>query len=263
MKRFFTSDWHLNSALINKYAHRPVADAKLAAQGLVDMCNKLAGPEDTVIHVGDFILEGYDRHGNEEDCAKDMPKQDAWMKQIKAKFFCIEGNHDTGHNGESAAKCLLLDLNQNYRGVTCGHHPSYCKEYAGNYGSTSKHGKIHIHLCGHVHGKWLLLFDSVRRVLNINVGVDVWEQQLVRDAEITALLDYFRANLWTKIANDGSHWSNFSLTRDAFEKFKIAHSAEVKAQREVRKAEKHAKKGLTQAECERRKSEAMKKKGLI
>lgn len=278
MKRFFTSDWHLNSALINEYAHRPVADAKLAAQGLVDMCNKFAGPEDTVIHVGDFILEGYDRHGKEEDCAKDMPKQDAWMKQIKAKFFCIQGNHDNGHNGESAAKCLLLDLNQNYKNVTVGHYPS-CSQvikksrsgrtvftkhsvdgYQGLYGS---HKKIHIHLCGHVHDKWLIMFDSEHCVLNINVGVDVWEQKLVRDAEITSLLDYFRANLWTKIANDGSRWSNFSMSRQEFEKFKLAHSAEVKAQRQVRKAEKHKAKGLSAEECERRKIEAMKKKGLI
>ena len=34
-------------------------------------------------------------------------------------------------------------------------------------------------------------------------------------------------------------------------------------QREVRRAEKHAKKGLTLAECERRRIEAMKKKGLL
>ena len=34
-------------------------------------------------------------------------------------------------------------------------------------------------------------------------------------------------------------------------------------QREVRRAEKHTKKGLTLAECERRRIEAMKKKGLL
>ena len=69
--------------------------------------------------------------------------------------------------------------------------------------------------------------------------------------------------MWTKNNPTPGKWTNFTLTRDALEKFKIAHSAEVKAQREVRKAEKHAKKGLTPEECERRKIEAMKKKGLI
>ena len=92
---------------------------------------------------------------------------------------------------------------------------------------------------------------------------NVWDYKPVRDAEITKLLDYFRATMWTKINPTPGKWTNFTLTRDALEKFKIAHSAEVKAQREVRKAEKHAKKGLTPAECERRRIEAMKKKGLI
>ena len=255
MKRFFTSDWHLNSALIGKYAHRPVIDAKLAAQGLIDMCNKLAGPEDTVIHVGDFILEGYDRHGKEEDCAKDMPKQDAWMKQIKAKFFCIEGNHDTGHNGESAAKCLLLDLNQNYRGVTCGHHPSYCKEYAGNYGSTSKHGKIHIHLCGHVHGKWKYSYDNKNYVLNYNVGVDCHNYRLVKDSDITEDLDFIFTyhdfnNSWKMTCEDEVKW-------------KAEIKLNLNIARTQRKHDRYLKKGLTEAECLRRKEEALRKKGLL
>lgn len=253
MKRFFTSDWHLNSALIGKYAHRPVTDAKIAAQGLVDMCNKLAGPEDTVIHVGDFILEGYDRHGKEEDCAKDMPKQDAWMKQIKAKFFCVEGNHDDGHNGQAAARCLLLDLNQRFHSVTCGHHPSYCKEYAGNYGS--KHGKIHVHLCGHVHDKWKVCFDSKAHVLNVNCGVDAWQQKLVRDADLTDLLAFAFEHCWFV--------KDFRYTAKQWDEFVAEEHARTRAAAKQRKEEKHAKKGLTPEECERRKLEAMKKKGLI
>lgn len=259
MARYFTSDLHLGSTLINKYAHRPFKDASEALDYLTYNICKTCDCFDSLIHVGDFMLSGDDRHGSEEDHGLDMNVRD-YLSDINPRVILLAGNHDDGHNCESDCKSMVLDLNQNYRNVYVNHFPSCHKDYRGPTG----HGnKVQVNLCGHVHDKWLILFDSNKHVLNINVGVDVWGYKPVRDAEITYLLDYFRANLWTKIANDGSYWSNFSLTRDALEKFKIAHSAEIKAQREARKAEKHLKKGLTPEICQQRKEEALRKKGLL
>lgn len=258
--RYFTSDLHLGSSLINKYAHRPFESAEIALENLTDNINTVCDCFDSLIHVGDFMLSGADRHGTEEDHGLDMTLRD-YLAEINPRVILLAGNHDDGHNCEADCKSMVLDLNQNYHNVYVSHFPSDHKDYHGPYCNYKASPKIV--LCGHVHDAWLLKYDVSKNVLNINVGVDVWNYKPVRDAEITDLLDYFKANLWTKIANDGSHWSNFTLTRKAFDEFKLAHTAEVRAQREVRKAEKYAKKGLTPEECERRKIEAMKKKGLI
>lgn len=277
MARYFTSDLHFNSTLINKYANRPIKKALDAGIFLVDNANSVLKKEDLLIHAGDFCLTSPDRHGTEEDIPIDLPPEH-WMSQFNSRLILLAGNHDDGHSFEADAKSLTLDLNQNYRNVTVGHYPStsqvikktwsgrtvFTKHsvdgYQGQNGTTQK---PHIHLCGHVHDKWILNFDAARNVLNVNVGVDVWGYKPVRDSEITELLDYFRATMWTKISPSPGKWTNFALTRKALDEFKIAHSAEVKAQREARKAEKLLKKGLTPAECERRRIEAMKKKGLI
>ena len=257
--RYFTSDLHLGSTLINKYAHRPFPNAGDAMLAHVIAINKACTADDVLIHVGDFMLDGADRHGEVEDVGLDHSRE-YYLKKLFPRVTLLAGNHDDGHNCEADCKSMVLDLNQNWRNVYVNHFPSYHKDYHGPIG----HGnKVQVNLCGHVHDRWLLKYDASKHVLNINVGVDVWGYKPVRDAELTEFLDYFKANLWTKIANDGSHWSNFVLTRKSFDEFKLAHSAEVRVQREIRKAEKHAKKCLTPEECERRKIEAMKKKGLI
>ena len=266
MSRYFTADWHINSTNILKYANRPYKSWQSAATSLIGQCNAVASKDDCVFHVGDLIMLSNDRHDAIEDVLDANAYKPKDIKQrIAANFIAVAGNHDDGHSFEADCKSITLNLNQNYWNVSVAHYPSTheCYRYVGNGNRQSCSNGIHIHLCGHVHEKWLLNFDAMRKVLNVNVGVDVWDFKPVRDAEITDLLDYFRANLWTKIANDGSHWSDFVITRKAFDEFKHAHSAEVRAQREARKAEKLAKKGLTPEDCERRKIEAMKKKGLL
>lgn len=261
MSRFFTSDWHLGSSLINKYANRPFSRQIDACIGLIDSCNCTAKRGDVVFHVGDFWLEGYDRHGKVEDKNELQATANDYIKQISARFVLLAGNHDDAHNCEADLKSMTVDLNQNYKNVFVSHFPSYHKDYYGPVGNLQKAPCIA--LCGHVHGKWLLNYDTRCHVLNVNVGVDVWNYKPVRDSEITELLDYFKATLWTKINPKHGVFTGFTLTRDALEKFKISHSEEMKKIRAQRKQEKYAKKGLTPKECERRRIEAMKAKGLI
>lgn len=257
--RYFTSDWHLGSTLINKYAHRPFTSAQDAVNNIVANINEIVSRTDMLIHVGDFQLLGYDRHGEVDDKGLDFTLDD-YLSMIKCRVFLIEGNHDSGHNCETDAKSMTLNLNQNYVNVSVAHYPSYHEfyHYVGNGNRNSCSGRIHVHLCGHVHDKWLLNFDARHKVLNVNVGVDVWNYKPVRDSEITELLDYFRATMWTKIEPSPGKWTNFTLTRKALDEFKIAHSAEVKAQREARKQERYAKKGLTPEIREQKKQDGIK-----
>lgn len=253
-KRYFTSDFHFNSTLINKYANRPRREALDAGIFLVGNANSVLSDEDVLFHVGDFCLTSPDRHGKEVDYPLDF-SPDHWKTQLKGRLLLLAGNHDDGHSFEADCKSMVLDLNQNWRNVFVNHFPSDNKDYHGLSGSSKR---IQVNLCGHVHDKWLLKYDAAKHVLNVNIGVDVWGYKPVRDAEITDLLDYYTIHCPIHDIT-----GSFSVTRAEFENLRSRISEAIKAGRTQRKAEKHAKKGLTPEDCERRKIEAMKKKGLI
>ena len=258
MSRFFTSDWHLGSSLINKYANRPFSRQIDACIGLIDSCNCTAKRGDVVFHVGDFWLEGYDRHGKAEDKNELPAAANHYVKQISARFILLAGNHDDGHNCEADLKNMRLDLNQNYRNVYVNHFPSNCREYKGP--RRSPRGTPFVNLCGHVHDKWLLKYDRDNHVLNINVGVDVWNYKPVRDSQITELLDF----VFDKSGPNRTDFTrSWQWTRKDLEHFQACQKHDREQLREMRKEERYAKKGLTPEECDRRRIEAMKAKGLI
>lgn len=254
MSRYFTSDWHLNSTLINKYANRPWMTDVANVDNLINNCNEVASNKsDVVFHVGDFILSGKDRHGKEIDVQLLPNDTNSYRNMLKANVILLAGNHDDGHNCEADLKDMRIDLNQNYRNVYVSHFPSNYHEYKGP-GRIPK-GMPFIALCGHVHDKWLLKYDRENHVLNINVGVDVWDYKPVRDSQITELLDFV---LKFDIFNRTWAWKRNDLNM-YIESWK--HQLELG--RTARKNERYAKKGLTPEICEQRRIEAMKAKGLI
>lgn len=267
MRRFFTSDWHLGSTNIIGYAGRPFSSASDAAGKLVGNCNSAAGGRsDIVFHVGDFWLHGSDRHDRVEDVNGLTASMDDYIGSVVARLVLLTGNHDES-NCETDAKSMTVNLNQNYVNVTVAHYPSYHQEYRyvgnGNRRSLSRGltrrfsvgDNLHIHLCGHVHDKWLLHYDTRHNVLNVNVGVDVWDYGPVCDSELTALLDFvFGARV--RMPKD-------TLTRVEVEIWKRQNECVIAGDRAERKAERYARKGLTPEERERRRVEAMKKKGLL
>lgn len=259
MSRYFTSDWHLGSNLINKYANRPFASASEAAEALVGNCNSIAkSKSDVVFHVGDFWLDNADRHGVEEDINTLTAGYDYYISHVDARLVLLSGNHDDGRNCETSAKSMVIDLNQNYKNVFVSHFPSYHKHYRGPFGNLQKAPRIA--LCGHVHDKWLLKYDKQHHVLNINIGVDVWNYKPVRDSEITEILDFiFDASGPNRTYFDRT----WTWTRKDLEHFQACQKHDREQLREIRKKERYVKKGLTPEECERRRIEAMKAKGLI
>lgn len=261
MSRYFTSDLHLGSANINKYAHRPFDDAHHAKTQLIELINCTVAPSSSLIHVGDFMLAGSDRHDTVEDVGLKYTFRD-YMKLINPRLLLLEGNHDSGHNCEADAKSLTLDLNQNYRNVYVSHFPSDHKDYHGPFASCKAAPKIV--LCGHVHDKWLLKYDAIRHVVNVNVGVDVWDYRPVRDSQITEMLDFlFMHGKDLFMTKDRGFIANIAWNRDRWNKWVDDVNKGLAAAREQRKRERYEKKGLTPEERERRKIEAMKAKGLI
>lgn len=260
MARFFTSDLHLGSANINKYAHRPFATGKEAIDKLIDNCNDVAKSKlDTLIHVGDFALDGVDRHdGEDESClgcdVRELPLF------FNSRLVLLAGNHDDGHNFDADAKSLTLDLNHNYRNVYVSHYPSTHQFYRGPDHSSQKNG-VGIVLCGHVHDKWMLYYDVKKNILNYNVGVDCHNYKPVKDSQITKDLDFIfmhGKNLFNTTQPGFVAWN-----RDRWNKWVLKINGELAADRERRRKEKLERKGLTPEDCERRRIEAMKAKGLI
>jgi len=256
MARFFTSDWHLNSNNILKYANRPFVSAGDAASKLVDNCNEVAKwKTDIVFHVGDFWKKGVDRHDKKlgEDDANLSATFDDYIRFINARFILLEGNHDT-RNCEADMKSMMIDLNQNYKEVFVTHYPSDNPNYHGRTCANWTFGKG-INLCGHVHDKWILHYDKQKKILNINVSVDCWGYKPVKDTELTEMLDFIK-DAKVKTPKD-------TLTPAEFLKWCKMNEKQVETDRLARKQVRYAKKGLTPEICKQRKLEAMKKKGLI
>ena len=256
MSRFFTSDWHLNSTLINQYAHRPWITDITNVDNLIRNCDEVASSKsDIVFHVGDFILIGKDRHGRDVDVQYLHNDADSYRSMLKANIVLLSGNHDDGRNCETSAKSMVIDLNHNYRNVYVSHFPSDHQQYRGPVGYGLKKKDVRIVLCGHVHQKWKYFYDRRNHVLNYNVGVDCHDYKPVRDSDITEDLDFILAH--------HSFTTEWKMTVSDEIEFRKSVKYRIKLGREIRNEERHIKKGLTPEECERRRLEAMKAKGLI
>lgn len=176
-KKFYTADWHLNSEIVRKTFNRPFPSIDYMNKVLVSACNYYASGNDLVIHVGDLLTYGKDR---ETESPKENPS--VFLEQIEATFVNIEGNHDASNKVKSIATSLRTTLGP-FVDVSVSHYPSYNPLAEGTF----KPGDIH--LCGHVHTKWKHYLDEKNKVLNINVGVDVWGYRPVSE---DILISYIR-----------------------------------------------------------------------
>ena len=102
-------------------------------------------------------------------------KESFYINQIKPTFVNIKGNHDTNNRVNSVADLIITQLGP-YT-VSASHYPS----------PLNPNNRLPIHLCGHVHNLWKHYYDKKNKILNINVGIDVWNYQIVSDQE---LIDY-------------------------------------------------------------------------
>ena len=261
--RYFTSDWHIGSSHILQYAKRPFKNPLDAYCSLKENCMHHLKDDhgNIVFHVGDFLLKNTDRHDkklgpdvNDSDSLLTYEYCMLGLSNEYCRFVLLAGNHDDGHSCETDIKTMTIDLNQNYRNVFVSHYPSTHKYYYGpmNHGNQL----FRVNLCGHVHDKWLMHYDECCGVLNINVGVDVWNYRPVEDVELTEMLDKVVRN-----AKHGIWLSEINCwTRADFDEANKTVEKKIVSDREKRKAERYARKGLTPEECERRKQAALKAK---
>lgn len=243
MKTYFTSDFHLGSSNVIEYSHRPFENAGHMNDVLIRRVNQMLDKHDVLFHVGDFMLAGYDRHDVKHDYS-DI-KIETYLDQIKPHIILLNGNHDSNHNCHAMCNYVYVNLNKNWKNISVSHLPI-----------TKSYESLKIHLCGHVHFKWLANFDKNTNVLNINVGVDVWDYRPVDSETLVKVIE--------DLTSDKELMSeSFSLTKLEFQEFRHQKNLErAKAQSQKTK-ERHLKKGLTPEECQRRKEEAMRLKSKV
>lgn len=183
-KRLWTADWHLGSSiLLDKRIMgadvRPFKDVDAMKSAFLNSVLEFSGNQDIIIHIGDFASYGIDRgyHGLKE-------KPSEIIAKIPGTFINLRGNHDINNNVFSIGNSLNLGLGKRYPFVSASHYPSYDKRAAGTFTEGT------IHLCGHVHKKWKHCLDLTHSVLNINVGVDVWNYKIVPEEELIKYLNF-------------------------------------------------------------------------
>lgn len=81
-KTFFISDTHFNNENVIKYCNRPFANADEMTQEMIRRWNVMVKPEDTVYHLGDFIM-------NRADNVQTI------IDQLNGHIVLVRGNHDT------------------------------------------------------------------------------------------------------------------------------------------------------------------------
>lgn len=224
-KRFFTADFHLGMTDILKYEERPFSTIEEMDDAIINMCKEqtnmyykniaLIDPngnelldsngkpikvkqlvgKDTIIHVGDLASFRQDRNSKGLHV---NPQQ--LISKIPATFINVYGNHDAFNKVKAVCKSMRITLGK-YYDVSISHYPSYDAHSAGHW------LKGDIHICGHVHRKWKHCIDVDNKILNINVGVDVWDYKLVSEEQLIEYIDYVRKLDYSKlyrVAKDNS-----------------------------------------------------------
>lgn len=184
-QRFYTADWHLGSELVRRVYNRPFSSVERMNAVLIGACNNYATEDDIVFHLGDFYS-----YGNDRGIIGQKINPNEFMKQINATFLNVEGNHDANNKVKSVGRAIRTNLGKVFSEVVLCHYPSTDERSKGLF----KKGDLI--LCGHVHKAWKYMIDKENKVLNINVGVDVWNYKPVSEDK---LIEYIRGVMKSRL----------------------------------------------------------------
>lgn len=199
MNIYFTSDCHFDHANIIRFCDRPflkkgdVIDGEWKSDKIkLDRCrwmneeiikrwNNKVKPDDLVYHVGDFSFKGNDSCKYFED-------------RLNGTIVHIKGNHDKNNGVKTYIRCCIME----WGGLSFYvlHHPPE-ENQIGTLEARIM-SSVDVVLCGHVHGKWkhkIIPFNVTKRIICINVGVDVWDFEPVSIHSILKYISKVRRGL--------------------------------------------------------------------
>jgi len=188
MNKFYTSDWHLGHGNIIKYSKRPFKDATRMIDVYIKQANQMVKPEDMVYMVGDFLCYGKDR-----GIAGMKIKPEEILNQLTGTWVFVEGNHDKNNKVKPHMQYAMTIIAK--QPAIISHYPStdYYDKQA-HYHKYINKKDIKIWICGHVHNSWKCLWDKKNRILNVNIGVDVWNHTLVKENKLIQYIQTVKNN---------------------------------------------------------------------
>ena len=167
MKKFFTSDWHLNETRIGDFNpfFRPFKSIKEQNETIINRCNELVGENDTLYHLGDVAMD--------EEGIKMLSRINCKNKVL------IKGNYDED-NIKLLKKYFDEIVDHKYVNLD-GKFKLYLNHYPVN--CTPDLIINGFPITGHIHGLW-----KVQKYM-INVGVDAWHFYPVSEEQMPCQRD--------------------------------------------------------------------------
>ena len=189
MTRYFTSDLHLGSERVLYTSDRPFLNVDDMTDELIKNCNSVASePDDLLYHIGDLYC--FKKDGDFKGI--DVPWSET-RKKFTAMVLPLAGNHDENNTVKPIAYSMRMILGGRFNCVLC-HYPSYHPK------ATQSLRPGDINVCGHVHAFWpssdkRCFIDKLRKVININVGVDVWNYKPVSEVQLVNYITHLMATM--------------------------------------------------------------------
>ncbi|MEK7763175.1 MAG: metallophosphoesterase family protein [Nitrospirota bacterium] len=172
---FFTSDQHFWHQRVIAYCQRPFSSLDEMHDGLIERCNSLVRPSDTLYVVGDFSFGS-------------TKQTQATIERLNGYKILIRGNHDKGHTDMKWTRLGFSEVLTNSlvkigeKPVWLSHYPYTGHEHDARTFNTQLDDDGSILLHGHVHRTWK------QKGRMINVGVDAWDFSPVGEDTLIELI---------------------------------------------------------------------------
>jgi calcineurin-like phosphoesterase family protein len=163
---YFTSDTHYFHRKIIEYSKRPFRNLEEMHKEMVRRWNERVGPEDTVVHLGDFSFGSF-ADGR------------SVLERLNGRKVIVLGNHD-----RSAKRMMEMGFEEAHESLSRSDLMPGLRVFMRHkppvpVGQHDHQSEGHdVFLCGHVHELW------ARRGDVINVGVDVSDFRPLTLAEL-------------------------------------------------------------------------------
>lgn len=169
---FVTADTHFGQSDACLRYDRPFTDTAAMESAIIERCNAAVGPEDLLVHLGDFV----------GDCSGTRAKVGVAARireRLHAgRIILVRGNHDPDRRKfreifDEVHDLLDVKLDGSARRVFCSHYPM--RSWRGG-----RHGSLHLY--GHTHGR----LEEIGR--STDVGVDCWDFRPVLFEDLVGML---------------------------------------------------------------------------
>lgn len=153
-KRFWGSDWHLNSSSIIKYCGRPFRDHEHMNARIIANANSRVKKGDRGVLVGDVgVAKG-----------RVMPMD--LIATLDGAWTILSGNHDRNNKVKTVGTSMLARIG--HFNVFVSHIPYFYKDWFPEELQVYINKYCDFALAGHVHTDWLWWLDSKIPVLNVS-----------------------------------------------------------------------------------------------